>query len=126
MRYLILALILGSLVAPLTAGAQPAAKAPRIGALHPGAPTAVSHLVEAFKQGLRENGYVEGQNIVVERRYGEARADRISELAAELVRLKVDMIVVSTDAAIAAVKRQTQTIPIVMVGSSGIETACRS
>jgi putative ABC transport system substrate-binding protein len=74
--------------------------------------------VEAFAKGLRENGYVEGQNIVVERRYGEARPERMAELAAELVRLKLDVIVTSTDEAIAAVKQQTRTIPIVMVFSS--------
>ena len=118
MRYPIFALVLGALAAPLAAGAQQPAKAPRIGALHPGAPAAVSHLAEAFKQGLRERGYVEGQNIVVERRYGEARPERIAEAAAELVRLKLEVIVVSTDAGIAAVKRHTQTIPIVMVGST--------
>ncbi len=118
MRYPILALILGTLVALLTAGAQQAAKAPRIGVLHPSTPAAVSHLAEAFKQGLRAHGYVEGQNIVVERRYGEARVERLSELAAELVRLKVDVIVTSSDGAIAAVKQQTQTIPIVMTNSS--------
>jgi len=61
---------------------------------------------------------VEGQNIVVERRYGEARPERMAEVAAELVRLKVDVIVTSTDVAIAAVKRQTQAIPIVMVSST--------
>jgi len=114
----VVALSLGTLAAPLTAGAQRAAKAPRIGVLHVGAPAAVPQLVEAFKQGLREHGYVEGQNIVVERRFGEARAERISEVAAELVRLKVDVIVVGTDQGVAAVKQQTQTIPIVMANSS--------
>jgi putative tryptophan/tyrosine transport system substrate-binding protein len=111
-------LTVGTLVAPLIAGAQQAAKAPRIGVLHVTAPATASHLVEAFKQGLREHGYVEGQNIVVERRFGEARAERISEVAAELVRLKVDVIVVGTDMGIAAVRKQTQTIPIVMINSS--------
>src|SRR5437667_6346108 len=105
---LIVALTLGTLVAPLTAGAQPAAKVPRIGVLHAATPAAVSQNVEAFRQGLREHGYVEGQNIVVERRFGEARPERIAEAAAELVRLKVDVIVTSTDGAIAAIKRQTQ------------------
>ncbi len=61
---------------------------------------------------------MEGQNIVVERRFGEAKPERITEFAAELVRLKVDVIVTTTDVAIAAVKRQTQTIPIVMVYSA--------
>jgi putative ABC transport system substrate-binding protein len=115
---IVVTLTLGTLVAPLTAGAQQVAKAPRIGVLHVGAPAAVSQLVEAFNQGLREHGYVEGQNIVVERRFGEARAERISEVAAELVRLKVDVIVVGTDQGVAAVKQQTQTIPIVMANST--------
>src|SRR3989442_361380 len=115
---LIVTLTLGTLAAPLTAAAQQATKAPRIGVLHVGAPTAVSHFVEAFKQGLREHGYVEGQNIVVERRFGEARAERISEVAAELVRLKLNVIVTSTDLGVAAVKQQTQTIPIVMANST--------
>ncbi len=115
---LIVALTLGTLVAPLAANAQPAAKVPRIGVLHSGTATAVAQNVEAFKQGLRERGYVEGQNVVVERRFGESVPERIAEVAAELVRLKVDVIVTATDAAIAAVKRQTQTIPIVMVNSA--------
>jgi putative ABC transport system substrate-binding protein len=100
------------------ANAQSAAKVPRIGVLHAGAPAAVSQNVEVFNQGLREHGYVEGQNIVVERRYGEARPERIAEVAAELVRLRVDVIVTATDGAIAAVKQQTQAIPIVMVNST--------
>jgi putative ABC transport system substrate-binding protein len=115
---LIGALTLPALVAPFPANAQPATKVPRIGVLHPGAPAAVSQFVEAFSQGLRERGYVEGQNIIVERRFGDAKAERISEAAAELVRLNVDVIVTSTDGAIAAVKRQTQTIPIVMASST--------
>jgi putative ABC transport system substrate-binding protein len=106
------------LAAPLTAGAQQAPKAPRIGVLHPGARAAASQLVAAFKQGLREHGYVEGQNIVVERRFAEARAERLSDIAAELVRLKVDVIVTASDVGIAAVKQQTETIPIVMANST--------
>ena len=97
---------------------QAAKKVPRIGVLYGSTPASVSKSVEAFKQGLREHGYVEGQNIVVERRYGEARPERMAEVAAELVRLKVDVIVTSTDVAIAAVKQQTRTIPIVMAGST--------
>jgi putative tryptophan/tyrosine transport system substrate-binding protein len=109
---------IGMLIAPFTAGAQPAAKVPRIGILHPSTAAAVSQNVEAFKQGLRERGYVEGQNIIVERRYSEGSVERMSEVAAEFVRLKVDVIVTATDVAIAAVKRQTQTIPIVMTNST--------
>jgi len=67
---------------------------------------------------LREIGYVEGKNIIVERRFGDAKPERLSELAAELARLKVLVIVTSTDEAIAAIKRQTQTVPIVMTAST--------
>ncbi len=115
---MIVALTLFALVAPLTAGAQPAAKVPRIGVLHPGTPAAAPQFVEAFRQGLREQGYVEGQNIVVERRFGDAKPERIAEMADELVRLKVEVIVTSTDVAVAAVKRQAQSIPIVMASST--------
>jgi putative tryptophan/tyrosine transport system substrate-binding protein len=106
------------LVKAFPANAQPPTKVPRIGVLHPGASATSSQLAAAFTQGLRERGYVEGQNIVVERRFGDGRTERISELAAELVRLKVDVIVTSTDLGIAAVKQQTLMIPIVMVNST--------
>ena len=105
------------LVAPLAVEAQQAAKIPRIGVFFPSTPLATSRNNEAFTQGLREHGYVEGQNVVLERRYGEGR-ERLAEIAAELVRLKVDVIVAVTDPVIAAVKRQTRSIPIVMVGAS--------
>ena len=111
---LIVMLTLGMFVAPLTAYAQSAAKVPRIGVLHPGTPGSAPQSVEAFRQGLREHGYEEGKNIVVEHRYSETRAERVAEVAAEFVRLKVDVIVTSLDVATAAVKQQTQTIPIVM------------
>jgi putative ABC transport system substrate-binding protein len=62
------------------------------------------HFAAAFDQGLREHGYRQGQNIVVERRFAEAKAERMSDIAAELVRLKVDVIVTSTDPGIAAVR----------------------
>src|SRR3989442_3318672 len=79
---LIVALTLGTLIAPLTAGAQPAKKVPRIGVLHAGPQAAASQFAAAFTQGLREHGYAEGQNIVVERRFGDNRAERINEIAA--------------------------------------------
>jgi len=106
------------LLMPLAAHAQPAAKVPRIGLIFGNNPAASAPLYEAFKQGLQEHGYVEGQSVVVERRYGEGRTERLAEVAAELVRMKVDVIVAGTDQAIAAVKRQTRTIPIVMVVST--------
>ena len=102
------------LVRAFPANAQPAKRVPRIGVLHPGTPASAPQSVEAFRQGLSEHGYEEGKNIVVERRYTESRLERVAEIAAEFVRLKVDVIVTSLDVATAAVKQQTQTIPIVM------------
>jgi len=102
------------LVRAVPAYAQPATKIPRIGVLHPGTPASAPQSVEAFRQGLREHGYEEGKNIVVEHRYTESRLERVAEIASEFVRLKVDVIVTSLDVATAAVKQQTQTIPIVM------------
>ena len=98
--------------------AQQPKKIAKIGALFPSNPAATAHLLEAFSQGLRAHGYMDGTNLVLERRYGEAKAERISELARELVSLKVDVIVTATDVAIAAVKQQTSTIPIVMANST--------
>jgi putative ABC transport system substrate-binding protein len=96
---------------PVAGEAQLAAKVPRIGVLSAGTMTAASNNDEAFKQGLREHGYVEGQNIVLERRYGEGRGERMAEIAAELVRMQVDVIVATSDSAIAALKRQTRSEP---------------
>ena len=90
-------LALSPLPARPDAEAQPASKVPRIGVLQPGAAGSAGHLFEAFKEGLREQGYVPGQTIVLEHRFGEFNSERISALAAELVRLKVDVIVTSTD-----------------------------
>jgi len=98
--------------------AQQASKIVKIGYLTPSTPAAVAHLVEAFRQEMRELGYAEGKTFVLEPRYGEARFERLPELARELVGLKVDVIVTATDAATAAVKRETQTIPIVMTISN--------
>jgi putative ABC transport system substrate-binding protein len=106
------------LVKAFPANTQPAKKLPRIGVLVPGALATTSHIVAALTQGMREHGYVEGQNVVVERRFADNRAERISEIAAELVRLKVDVIVTSSDVGVAAVTQQTQTIPIVMANST--------
>lgn len=95
-------------------GAQPPAKIPRIGVLSPGCHPP-SPVQDAFLQGLRDLGYVDGHNVAIEWRYSEGRAERFADLAAELVRLQVDLIVtVSTPAALAA-KQATQSIPIVMV-----------
>jgi len=101
----------GLLAAPLAAEAQEAGKVARIGVLNSGSPPAP--FVESFKQGLRELGYVEGRNISIEYRWGEGRDERLPGLAADLVRLKVDVIVASSQAALAA-KQATTAIPIVM------------
>jgi putative ABC transport system substrate-binding protein len=100
------------------ANAQQPKKIARIGYVFGSTPAATAQNIEAFRQGLRELGYVEGKTFVLEIRYGEGRAERIPELARELVGLKLDVIVTPTDVAIAAVKRETQTIPIVMANSS--------
>ena len=76
-----------------SAEAQQPTKVPRIGYLAAGSPSAIAARTEAFRQGLRELGYVEGKNIVIEWRYAEGKLDRLPALAAELVRLKVDVIV---------------------------------
>ena len=101
------------LAAPLAAEAQQAGKVHRIGYLTGGLSTDRPHLIEAFRQGLRELGWVEGQNIIIEYRYAEGRFDRLPDLAAELVRLKVDIIVALATPASAAAKNATGTIPIV-------------
>jgi hypothetical protein len=106
---LIAALTLAILAVLPAAGAQPTGKVPRIGVLQPGTPTVATHLLEALEQGLRERGYVEGQNIIIESRFGEGSRERTAELAAELVRIKVAVIVTSTDAAIAAESESSRT-----------------
>ena len=93
--------------------AQAPAKVHRIGFLSPRSPTDNPHLLEAFRQGLRELGYVEGQNIAIEYRFGEGRPERLPALAADLVRLKVDVIVTGAPPAPEAAKQATSTIPIV-------------
>ncbi len=108
------------LAAPLVAGAQQPGKIPAIGYLSQQAAPAGSpyRLLEAFLEGLRELGYVEGKNISIERRYTEGNNERLPGLVADLVRLKVDIIVLETDMAALQAKKVTQSIPIVMTGSS--------
>src|SRR5437870_3997355 len=94
--------------------AQQAKKAPRIGYLSNSSPSSARETVGAFRQGLRDLGYIEGQNIVFEYRWGEGNIDRFPILVAELVRLKVDAIVTGGTLAALAAKKATTTIPIVM------------
>jgi putative ABC transport system substrate-binding protein len=95
------------------AQAQQAAKVPRVGFLGTASPSAVLARVEAFRQGLRELGYVEGKSILIEYRWA-GKLDRMPDLAAELVRLKVDVIMTPGPAATRPAKEATSTIPIVM------------
>src|SRR5215831_18283846 len=99
------------------AWAQQPAKVPRIGILSASDPSLNPDRTEAFRQGLRELGYVEGKDIVIEYRYAEGKFDRLPALAAELVRLKVDVIVTRGAAPTRSAKEVSNTIPIVM--SSG-------
>jgi ABC-type uncharacterized transport system substrate-binding protein len=107
---------LSLLATPLAAEAQQATQVHRIGWLS-GAypPSGPDSSLEAFQQGLRDLGYVEGQNITIESRYGEGKSERLSELAAELVRLKVDVLVALGNPATRVAKQATSTIPIVML-----------
>src|SRR4030095_14995974 len=98
----------------VTAQAQQPKKVPRIGFLIGSSPAAIAARIEAFRQGLRDLGYVEGKNIVIEWRYAEGKLDRLHALAAELVHLKIDIIGTGSPATTRAAKEATVTIPIVM------------
>ena len=108
----IAALAVALLAAPLVAGAQ-TAKLPRIGILTLAVASSTA-VFEGFRQGLRDLGWVEGRNIALEYRFAQGRPDGLSALAAELVRMKVDVIVIEGGQAALAAKHATQTIPIVM------------
>ena len=116
--FAIAALLLAVATVGPPADAQQASKTAKIGILSATTPAALAPSVEAFKQGLRELGWVEGKSFVLEVRYGEGKVERLSELARELVALKMHVIVTPADLSIAAIKRETQTIPIVMALSS--------
>ena len=96
------------------ADAQQPKKIPRIGYLTSAAAAIALPNSEAFREGLRQLGYVEGKNIIIEWRYAEGKSERLSELAAELISLNVDVIVTASTPAIRAVQQATKTIPIVM------------
>ena len=116
-RRALIAGALALLAAPVAAEAQPAGKLYRIGVLEvvPVASNAAN--LSAFRQGLRELGYVEGQNFVIEYRSADGRAERFPDLAIELIRLNVDVIVTRGTPAALASKHATRTIPIVMASS---------
>jgi ABC-type uncharacterized transport system substrate-binding protein len=114
----IVTITLSILAAPLAADAQPPAKVPRIGWLSSGPPLSEERRQQLpFVQGLRDLGWIEGQNIAIEWRYAEASTERLAAFAAELVQLGVDVIVAGDSRAIPPAQQATQTIPIVMTVS---------
>ena len=107
----LITLVLGLFLAPYPSQAQSVAKTPRIGILT--LAFVPNPALEAFRQGLRDRGYMEGQSIALEYRFAEGKFERLPELAAELVRLKVDIILAEGGQATAAARHATETIPIV-------------
>ena len=101
-----------------SAQAQPTGKVARIGFLDNSTASGVAVLLDAFRQELSKLGWIEGKNITIEYRFAEQKPERVPELAAELVRLKVDLIVVTAGAAVFAAKSATTTIPIVMTSTT--------
>ena len=116
-RTFVAAVAVGLVVARSVAEAQPTAKVSRVGFLSGAGAETVSPLLRTLTDGLRDLGYVEGRNLVFERRYADGKMERLPDLAAELVRLPVDVIVTGTNIPIAAAQRATATIPIVMVNA---------
>lgn len=117
-RRLVLALMAGALGSPFASFAQQPAKTARIGFLHPASPHGAEIRLQAFRDGLRELGYVEGKNLQLEVRWAEGKLERLPTLAAELVQAKVDVIVAATSPAVVAAREATRTVPIVMPLSS--------
>jgi putative ABC transport system substrate-binding protein len=116
LRAVVTLVILGILCVALAAEAQQATKVYRIGRLSTGSPLPeFDSSLEAFRQGLRDLGYVEGQNLLIEDRYAQGRFERLPDLAAELVRLKVDVLVTGGSQPVQMLKQATSTIPIVGV-----------
>jgi putative ABC transport system substrate-binding protein len=113
-----LALALLLVTPPLVAEAQPAAKVPQIGVLRAGSPP--DAFSEAFRMALRDLGYVEGQTLAVTLRWAEGKHERLPALAAELVRLRVHVIVTGQEPAILAAKQATGVIPIVMIAADPV------
>ena len=114
----ILIVVLTMLAAPpLVADAQPAGKVPRVAYLSASSAASATWRVEAFRQGLRELGYIEGRNILIEYRWADGQFDHLPALAAELARLTVNVIVASNTPAALAARNATSTIPIILVTS---------
>ena len=113
MRYFLTLLVVFALSIP--AEAQQAKKVPRIGLLTTGSSSSFANNLGVFSQGLHKLGYIEGQNIVIESRYSEGKFERLPDLAAELIRLKVDVIIAASTPGVLAAKNATSTIPIIFV-----------
>ncbi len=117
-RQVLSGLVMGAILLPRTVAAQAPGKTPRVGLLMSTTPTAAAHIVAAFAEGLGERGHVVGKDVVVEYRWAEGHMERFDDLAAELVRLKMNVLVGSSQAPTLALARATKTIPIVMVNVS--------
>ena len=120
MKNKITTLALGAMLFALPVQAQQTGKVYRIGVLHPGSALTVKSRIDAFREGLRELGYVEGKNIIIEYRYAEGKRDRWPDIATDMVRLKPDVIVVASTGLTAVVKQATSTIPIVVGGAGDL------
>ena len=112
------ALVVSLLTLSFPAAAQQTKKVPSIGFLSASSPSAIATRTEALRQGLRELGYVEGKNIVIEYRYSEGKPDRLPDLVAELIRLKIDVILSAGGQVTRAATEATRTIPIVMASDN--------
>jgi putative tryptophan/tyrosine transport system substrate-binding protein len=115
-----IALVSSAAAWPFAATAQTPLNIPRVGFIASGTPAAAGHIFEAFRLGLRDLGYVEGQTIALEVRWAEGRYERMPSLVAELVGLKVDVLVATNSEASLAAKKATRTIPIVMFATDPV------
>ncbi len=109
----LLMIALGAVLAPLVADAQAPTKVARIGWMSRGNPTASDPAMDAFRQGMRELGYMEGQNFVMEPRYADGKSELMPEQAAELERAGVDVIIAGPFEALQAAKQSTSRVPII-------------
>ena len=103
-----------AIAAALAAEAQQAGKIPRVGGIGIGSPASGGHLVDAFREGLREGGYVEGRSLVLDVRWAEGRLDRLPELVADLLRLQVELIATTCGPPLTAIRQASLTIPVVI------------
>jgi putative tryptophan/tyrosine transport system substrate-binding protein len=114
-RRFLLTSLAGAFVAPLAAGAQHAEKVYRLGVLRTESRVSAPHLLTALETGLREVGYVQGQNLTIDYRFADGKTERLAQLAAELIKLQPDVLIAITTSAAIALKRATTIIPIVML-----------